>query len=86
MSLDLIYALKMAKSNINFGNDSEIKPYQFDTTGFSDSEDKNSESETDIREQASFTEHLGTIDWRKCTKCTLMPSGIESVLSRGGWT
>jgi len=76
----------MAESNCNFDSGNKIKPYQFDTTGFSGSEDDSSDSETGLREQASLTEHLGMIDWYKCTKCTPMPSGIESVLSRDGWT
>ena len=40
-----------------------------------------SKSETDIREQASFTERLGSTSWcectSECTKCAPMPSGIE---------
>jgi len=39
----------MGESNNDFGNCSEIKPYQFEpehVTGFSDSEDGNSQSET----------------------------------------
>ena len=57
----------------------EIKPYQFkpiDVSGYSDDNDDSSESETDIREQASFTEHLRTVDWCECAKCSPMPSGI----------
>ena len=59
-SLDLsagIVVLIMAESSLN----TEIIPYQFeptDVSGYSDNEDdSSSESETDIREQASFTEH-----------------------------
>ena len=66
----------MAESSLN----TEIKPYQFeptDVSGYSDNEDNSSKSETDIREQASFMERLGTIDWCECTKCSPMPSGIE---------
>ena len=37
----------------------------------------NSESEMDIREQASFMERLASTSWCECTKCTAMPSGIE---------
>jgi len=51
----------------------EIKPYQFkptDVSGYSDDDDDSSESETDIREQASFTERLGTVDWCECVKCS----------------
>ena len=43
----------------------EIKPYQFEPTdisGYSDDDDDSSKSETDIREQASFKERLGTVD------------------------
>jgi len=49
----------------SIGSGSKIKPYQFEPVhmGFSNSEDDSSESETDILEQASFTECLGTIDW-----------------------
>ena len=36
-----------------------------------------SESETNIREQASFTEHLASTSRCECTKCTAVPSGIE---------
>ena len=57
-----------------------IKPYKFeptDVSGYSDDDDDSSESETDIREQASFTEHLGTMDWCECVKCSPMTSGIE---------
>ena len=57
-----------------------VKPYQFEPvvdSDYSDNEDDTSESETDIREQASFTERLGRIDWCSCTKCTPMSSGIE---------
>ena len=45
--------------------------------GYSDSEDDGNKSETEIREQANFTERLGTTEWCKCVKCTPMPSGIE---------
>ena len=79
-SLDLsagIVVLIMAESSLN----TKIKPYQFeptDVSGYSDNEDdSSSESETDIREQASFTERLGTMDWCECAKCSPMPSGIE---------
>jgi len=57
----------------------EIKPYQFkptDVSGYSD-DDNSSESETDIREQASFKECLGTVDWCDCAICSPMSSGIE---------
>ena len=70
----------MAESNSNVGSSNKIKPYQFEpahATGYSDSEDDSSESETEIREQASFTERLETTDWCECAKCTPMSSGIE---------
>jgi len=60
--------------------DTEIRPYQFDPTdvsGYNEHEDDSSESETDRREQASFTKCLGTLDWCECAKCSPMPSGIE---------
>ena len=66
-------ALIMAEST-------EIRPYQFkptDVSDYGDEEEDSSESEIDIREQASFTECLGTTDWCECTKCSPMPSGIE---------
>jgi len=58
--------------------DTEIRPYQFeprDVSGYSEHEDDSSESETDIREQASFMERLGTLDWCECVKCSPMSSG-----------
>jgi len=62
-------------------NDSEILPYHFEpmsvSTNDSADESDSSESETDIREQASFTELLGSTSWCVCAKCTPMPSGIE---------
>ena len=57
-----------------------VKPYQFEPVvdlDYSDNKDDMSESETDIREQASFTERLGRIDWCSCMNCTPMSSGIE---------
>ena len=57
-----------------------VKPYQFEpvvNSDYSDNEDDTSESETDIREQVSFTERLGRINWCSCAKCTPMSSGIE---------
>ena len=42
----------------------------------SDNEDS-SESETDIREQASFTEQLGSTSWCECVKCATVSSGIK---------
>lgn len=59
---------------------SEIMPYRFEpvsVSSYSDDESSSSESETDIREQASFTERLGSTSWCECAKCTAMPSGIE---------
>ena len=61
-------------------SESEIMPYCFEPASVSkcsDDESDSSESETDIREQASFTERLGSTDWCECAKCTPMPSGIE---------
>ena len=58
----------------------EVKPYQFKPTAaasFSDNESDSDETDTDIREQASFTECLGSMDWCSCVKCISMPRGIE---------
>ena len=58
----------------------EIVPYRFEpvsVSNYSDQDTSSSESETDIREQASFTERLGSTSWCKCAKCAPMPSGIE---------
>ena len=30
-----------------------------------------------MREQASFTERLGTVDWCSCSRCVPMPRAIE---------
>ena len=49
----------MAKSE----SASEVLPYRFEPVSFSnynDNEEHTSESETDIREQASFTDRLGS--------------------------
>ena len=43
---------------------------------YSDNKDSSSESETNIREQASFTEQLGSTSWYVCTKCSTMSSSI----------
>ena len=59
---------------------SEVLPYRFEpvsVSNYSDNEDSTSESETDIREQASFTERLGSTSWCECAKCSTMLSGIE---------
>ena len=59
---------------------SEVLPYHFEpvsVSNYSNNEDSTSESETDIREQASFTERLGSTSWCKCIKCSTMSSGIE---------
>ena len=46
-------------------------------SNYSENEDSTSESEIDIREQASFTERLGSTSWCECAKCVTMLSGIE---------
>ena len=58
----------------------EVKPYQFEPSALASSSDEESdlvESDTDVREQASFTERLGKMDWCSCAKCIPMPCGIE---------
>ena len=58
----------------------EIVPYRFEPvsiSNYSDQDTSSSESENDIREQASFTERLGSTSWCECAKCAPMPSGIE---------
>ena len=58
----------------------EILPYRFELASVSsyiDEDSSSSESEADIREQASFTERLGGTSWCECAKCAPMPSGIE---------
>ena len=55
-------------------------PYLFEpvsVSNYSNLDTSSSESETDIREQASFTERLGSTGWCKCAKCAPMPSGSE---------
>ena len=67
---------EMAESGFN----AEVKPYQFEPTtvaSYSDEDSDTEESDTDVREQASFTERLGKTDWCSCSKCTPMPRGIE---------
>ena len=59
---------------------SEILPYYFEpesVSGLTVDNSSSSESETDIREQVSFTECLASTSWCECAKCTAMPSGIE---------
>ena len=58
----------------------EIVPYRFEpvsVSNYSDQDTSSSKSESDIREQASFTERLGSTSWCECAKCAPMPSGIE---------
>ena len=58
----------------------EIVPNRFEPvsiSNYSDQDTSSSESENDIREQASFTERLGRTSWCECVKCAPMPSGIE---------
>ena len=58
---------------------SKVLPYCFEpmsVSNYSKNEDSISESETDIREQASFMERLGSTSWCKCTKYSTMLSGI----------
>ena len=59
---------------------SKILPYRFEpvsVSNYSDPDTSSSESETDIREWASFMEWLGSTSWCECMKCTPIPSGIE---------
>ena len=44
---------------------------------YSNWDTNSSKSDTNIWEQASFTEQLGSTSWYECTKCAPMPSGIE---------
>ena len=58
----------------------EVKPYQFEPSALTSSSDEESDmgkSDTDVREQASFTERLGKMDSCSCAKCIPMPRGIE---------
>ena len=67
--------LTMAESTIT----AEV-PYQFEPmmgSCYSDEESDSDESDTDVQEQASFTEHLGKVDWCSCSKCVPLPRGIE---------
>ena len=59
---------------------SEILPYRFEpesVSSLTEDDSSSSESETDTREQASFTERLVSTSWCECAKCTAMPSGID---------
>ena len=44
---------------------------------YSDEDSDLDESDTDVQEQASFTEHLGKVDWCSCLGCVPMPCGIK---------
>ena len=52
-----------------------IKPVS--VSNYGDPDTSSSKSETDIREQANFTEWFGSTSWCECAKCAPMPSGIE---------
>ena len=68
--------LTMAESTIT----TEVKPYQFELTSvacYSDEDSDSDESDTDVRQQVSFTERLGTVDWCSCLRCVPMPRAIE---------
>ena len=59
---------------------SKIVPYHFEpvsVSNYSDQDTSSSESESDIREQASFTKRLGSTSWCECAKCAPMPSDIK---------
>ena len=69
----MINAVEMAES-------AKVKLYQFEPTApasYSDDVSDLDESDTDIREQVSFTERLGRMDWCSCARCVSMPRGIE---------
>ena len=54
----------------------EIEPYQFEPTTvacYSDEDSNSDESDTDVQEQASFTERLGKVDW--CSWRWVKPGG-----------
>ena len=58
----------------------EIEPYQFEPTTiacYSDEDSNSDESDTDVREQVSFMEHLGKVDWCSFLRCIPMCHGIE---------
>ena len=68
--------IAMAEGETN----AEIEIHRFEpvsVSNCSDPDTSSSESETDIREQASFTERLGSTSWCECVKCAPMPSGIQ---------
>ena len=65
---------------IEMAERTEVTPYQFEPTtvaSYSDEESDSGESDTDVQEQASFTERLGNMNWCSCAKCVSMPRGIE---------
>ena len=69
----MINVVEMAEST-------KVKLYQFEPTAlasYSDHVSDLDESNTDIREQASFTERLGSMDWCSCARCVSMLCGIE---------
>ena len=62
----------MAESTIT----AEVKPYQFEpatVARYSDEESDSDESDVNMREQASFAEHLGKVVWCRCLNCVPMP-------------
>ena len=59
---------------------SKFLPFNFEPvsdSNYNDQDISSSHSETNIGEQASLTEQLGSTSWCDCTKCTHMPSGIK---------
>ena len=67
--------LIMAESPLS----AEIEPYQFELTTvvcYSDEGSNSDESDTDVREQGSFTEHLQKVDWCSFLRCIPMLRGI----------
>ena len=65
----------MTESTLN----AEIELYHFEPTTvacYSDEDSDSDESETDVREQVGFTDHLGRMDWCSCSRCVPMPRGI----------
>ena len=70
--------------------DEAVKPYRFEilaNSDYSDNEEGTSELETSIREQASFTEQMGTEGQDRSVKLCEMyahygPRNPESVLQR----
>ena len=58
----------MVESTIN----AEIEPYHFElmtVACYSDEDNDSYESDTDEREQVSFTERLRKVNWCSCLKC-----------------